>query len=295
MCAARAASTTVSTPGPADPHHRIADEATFTKVTTDARHPAAVYFFRELDVLVDSAQRVATDFFTRPHLYTSFGDRPLAPRLAELHFRQGVDERIPSADQRRLIYRSVLGDPTAATPSGFPLLSGDLIAAASAFAERVYDTGEEMLRERVRTAHLPLRDYLTGLTGDALEWYAAEALAGITRERAYPILRNPGVCAVFGVTTPPREDWPYTPDPNADKLIEEITTQLPGPVVRRESVCHRQRAALRGAEAIIAVLDLADGGTPEQLTALITRCYTWGAALNGLAAAATPLPLTSGE
>ncbi|WAU78449.1 hypothetical protein O1Q96_01010 (plasmid) [Streptomyces sp. Qhu-G9] len=284
----------------ADPHHRITDEAGFTKVTSDARQVAAVYFYLQLDPLIDCAHHVAADFFRRPQLYTALGRQPLAPRLAELHARYGTDERIPSKAQRDVIYQAVFGRTVGGNQSAegdFARLSADLISAAGAFAERVFDTGEEMLRERVRTSHRPLKDYLTGLAGDALEWAAADALAGIARDRAYTILRNAGVCSVFGISTPPRKEWPYVPDANADKLIEAIGQQLgtgEGPALTRESVSNRQRAALRGTEALISVLDFQEDGSNEELTSLITRCYTWGAALRSLGDASCAQPLGLG-
>lgn len=271
----------------ADPHFRIADEATFGKITEDARYAAAAYFYLELDSLVCCARAVAADFFARPHLYTDLGAPPLGARLAELHTRCGSDERIPSQEQRDAIYLPLFGRAAHSGDGGkgdFPRLRDALISAAAAYAERVFDTGEEMLRERVRTEHRPLRDYLQGLSGDSLEWSAGQALAGIARDRAYPVLRSPGVCAVFGVSTPPGDGWPYAPDANGDKLVEEITTQLRGDraPLTREQFSHQQRAAVRGAEALIAVIDYTEDGSAEQLTSLITRCYTWGSALRSL-------------
>lgn len=293
-------SDTPDAPPAADSDSRSAEEAAFTPVSSKSHHVAALYFYLELDALIDCAHAVATDFFARPQLYTALGE-PLAPRLAELYARYGTDERIPSSAQRNLIYRSVFGraaeSGASAGDGDFGRLSADLIAAAGAFAERAYDTGEVMLRERVRSAHRPLRDYLDGLGGDSLAWSSEEALAGITRDRAYPILRNAGVCAVFGISTPPRAEWPYVPDANGDKLIEEVTKQLSGdqalPRLTREGISNRQRAALRGAEALVSVLAFNEEGSDDHLTLLITRCYTWGAALRGLAAAPSsrPLPL----
>jgi len=43
----------------------------------------------------------------------------------------------------------------------------------------VYDTGVEMLQERVRSAHRPLHEYLTGLLGDSVRWSREKALAGL--------------------------------------------------------------------------------------------------------------------
>lgn len=271
--------------GAAELHLRIVDEATFAKATGEGRHVAAAYFYFELDALIGCAGQVAADFFDRPQLYTALGRQPIAPRLAELNARCGTDERIPSQAQRDRIYQALFGrsaDTGGGGVGDFSRLSGDLIAACATFAERVFDTGEEMLRERVRSAHRPLRHYLTGLAGDALQWSAQEALGGIARERTYPILQNAGICAVFGISTPPADNWPYAPDANADILIEEITKQLGPELLTREAISNRQRSALCGAEALVAVLDFREDGPAEELTSMITRCYTWGAALKCL-------------
>ncbi|WP_330268206.1 hypothetical protein [Streptomyces griseorubiginosus] len=277
---------------------RIADESAFTKAVDGSRTVAALYFYLELDVLVGCARLVAADFFARPHLYTSLGDGRLAARIAEFHARHGHDERIPDAAQRAEVYRAVFGafaeSRTGCSPhryaragSDFPKLTEEFVAACTAFAERVFDTGEAMLRERVRIAHRPLRGYLAGIAGDALTWCTEEAAASVARDRAYPILRDSGIAAVFGIPTAPRGDWPYAADPTADKLVEEISHRLaPGPhlgegvpALTREGASRRQRAAVRGTEALVAVLDTPDDASPEQLDELITRGYTWGSAL----------------
>ncbi|MDT7845629.1 hypothetical protein [Streptomyces justiciae] len=273
-------------------HCPIHDEKSFEEATGNPNQLAAVYFYLQLDNLVGCASHIAHDFFRRPQLYTALGDRTTAGALARLHSRYGSDERVPSQEQREQIYTPLFGaqEGPAGAQGDFARLRDNLLEAAAAFAERVYDTGVEMLRERVRTAHRPLRDYLSGLHGDSVVWSAEHALTAVTRSLAYPILRDPGVAAVFGMSTPPRPEWPFVEDPNADKLIEEIAGQLLAPAadgrpaLTRQSVSNRQRAALRGAEALTAVLEFREEDDPEDegLTALITRCYTWGSALRSL-------------
>ncbi|WP_433044897.1 hypothetical protein [Dactylosporangium sp. CS-033363] len=259
---------------------RISSEGTFLSTTAASRHIAALWFFRELDCLVDMARLVALDFVRRPQLYVAVGEEVPAA-LARLRARYGTDEAVPDAGQRAEVFRAVFGERDT---GDFARLRDALVAAAAAFAERVFDTGEEMLRERVRTAHRPFKEYLTGLAGSSLRWSTEVTLTGATRSLAYPILRDPGVCAVFGVAVPPGPQWPFTEDANADKLVEEISNRLAdgGPAVTRAEVSSRQRAALRGAEALIAVLGFSEDG--GDLDALITTCYTWGSAL----AAAVP-------
>jgi hypothetical protein len=93
---------------------------------------------------------------------------------------------------------------------------------------------------------------------------------------------------VFGITTPPTDRWPFAEDANADKLVEEISKRVLTPTnlqvgITREGISNRQRAALRGAEALATILDFSEEGTNEpDLDLLITKCYTWGSALKSL-------------
>jgi hypothetical protein len=275
---------------PTIPNHKITDEDSFAAVTTDARQIAAAYFYMQLDCLVAYAYQVAHDFFRRPQLYTRVG-RPTRELLARLRAQYGNDERVPSQEQRDEIFMPLFSQSSGAPADGqgdFPRLRDELVGAAAAFAERVFDTGEEMLRERVRTTHRPFKDYLTGLQGDSLVWSTDDALTGVTRKLAYLILRNQGVSAVFGISTAPRRQWPFAEDANADKLVEEISKRVLVSTsfhlgVTREGISNRQRVALRGAEALATILDFSEEGTNDRdLDLLITKCYTWGSALKSL-------------
>jgi hypothetical protein len=275
---------------PTIPNHRITDESSFATVTKDPRQIAATYFYLQLDRLVAYAYQAAFDFFKRPQLYTALG-RPTRESLARLRAQHGNDERVPSQEQRDEIFLPLFGQSSTSPVNGqgdFPRLRDELIGAAAAFAERVFDTGEEMLRERVRTTHRPFKDYLTGLQGDSLVWSTDEALTGVTRNLVYPILRNKGLSAVFGISTPPKAQWPFAEDANADKLVEEISKHVLVPTsfpldITREGISNRQRAALRGAEALATILDFSEEGTNERdLDLLITKCYTWGSALKSI-------------
>jgi hypothetical protein len=262
---------------------------------TRGHHIARTYFYLQLDCLVAHAYQVARDFFRRPYLYTDLNKQ--AKELAKLRAQYGSHEHVPSQEQRDEIFLPLFGQSGMGLTDGqddFPRLRDELVDAAAAFAERVFNTGEEMLRERVRTTHRPFKDHLTGLQGESLVWSTDEALSRVARTLAYPILRNKGVSSVFGISTHPKTQWPFAEDSNADKLVEEISKALLAPTnsyptITREGISNRQRAALRGAEALVTVLDFSEKGTDEDLDLLITRCYTWGSALKGLAP--RPLPV----
>jgi hypothetical protein len=279
---------------------QIASLATFEAAISEPHQVAGLYFSSALDCLIESAHDVSHDFFHRPHLYLTLGDETVN-RLALLHGQYGYSQLLLAKVQRHQVYCALFG-PAAGLgtddDSDFARLRNGLVNASAAFAERVYDTGVGMLRERVLSAHRPFHEYLTGLLGDSVRW-SRDAISGHLAEGvAYPILRSQGVAAVFGVQSPPRPDWPYTEDSNADKLLEEIDRQLRavGPMtlsnpstsmltrerarLTRERVSNLQRVALRGAEAISATIDFDErASSDDELDELITRCYTWGSAL----------------
>jgi hypothetical protein len=266
---------------------RISDRETFESATTAPRDTAAIYFYKQLDPVYDSVHQISLDLFARPQLYTNLNSSEIVTTLASLRARLGYDERLPSPDQRAQVYVPIFGSPGAS--DNFDKLRDDLLAAATAYAERVFDTGVEMLRERVRTAHRPLKDYLLGLTGDSTGFSARTALPNLAEAVAFSVARTPGICTIFGIGTAPRPSWPYAEDSNADKLLEEITNKIaPGSGLTRQQASNRQRLAVRGAEAIAAVIDYAENSNDREddiasLDILITQCYTWVAARIALA------------
>jgi hypothetical protein len=261
----------------------ITGHESFAAITSGDFGVGGLYTYAKLDRLTDLACLVAADFFARPHLYISFGDEETPKRLARLHSRVGHEEYYPSAVQRRAMYEPVFGavDPSSGDGGDFARLRDGLLAAASTYAEWSQATGIPMLEERVRTEHRPFREYLEGVSGATIGWSRGEALPAIVDREAYPVLRDPGVIAVFGLTRRADDDWPYVEDSDGDKIVEQIGKLLEMPERRltRESFSALQRVALRGAEALVAVMTFDESQGDEALRALITRCYTWHAAL----------------
>lgn len=243
------------------------------------REVAGLYAYAQLDPLIDLACLVAGDFFARPHLYTALGDA-VPGTLARLRNRVGFDEFYPSPAQRRAMFEPVFGSGSA--NSDFGRLREGLLTASATFAEWSQATGIPMLRERVRTAHRPFREYLLGVYGASIKWSRNNALPRIADAESYNVLRDRGVVAVFGLTNTPTEDWPFREDANGDKVVEQISVQLEMAPMRRltrEGFSAIQRVALRGAEAIAAVLNFEEGQNDEELDKVISSCYTWNAAL----------------
>ncbi|MFF0110710.1 hypothetical protein [Streptomyces hirsutus] len=278
----------------------ISDPGSFRDATGDGHEIAGLYLMRELDILIDLAHAVATDFFARPQRYKEVDTQELAKRIARLHARYGNDERFLSYEQRRALFAPLFAD----RDGDFTRYRDGLLAAAATYSEWGQATGLAMQRAAVRSAHTSLKVHLSRFSGASLSWSRHEALPYLTEEICYPILRDRGVTSVFGVYRPPGEAWPYREDAEGGELVEEICRRLlPSrqPQLTRHAFSLRQRLALRGAEAIAAVLDYAPHDDDErELDVLITKCYTWHTALRDAASSDTaasasvaPAPPTS--
>jgi hypothetical protein len=287
------------------PDHRIHDLGSFNQTTGEGHEVAGLYFYQQLDCLVDLAYKVSCDFFKRPHLYITVDGLSetvdgLSETLARLHARYGADETLPSGAQRDAIFVPIFGSGGERTlPSGvfadqdtgdFPALRDELLMSAQAFAERQSNAGVQMLGQRVKDAHKPMAQYLNGLEGDSVRWSRFHALPTLTENVSYTILRSGGIAAVFGTPAPTR-DFPYVEEFAGQKLVENIWKQLAGiehPVLNRDLISNLQRLALRGAEAIATIIDFQENLSNSDLDLLITKLYTWDAALWGVKASAAP-------
>ncbi|HKA22790.1 MAG TPA: hypothetical protein VKM94_17895 [Blastocatellia bacterium] len=276
---------------PSIPNYRITNLDSFEGATKEPRQIAGLYFYQLLDCLVDLAYKVSIDFRKRPHQYQDLGDASIPQSLAELNARYGTEINLLALGQRNEIYLPIFGswDGSSSSESdSFPHLRDELIQAATAFAERATNTGVEQLREVVRQAHRPFKDYLVGLQGDSVRFSKDKALSDETEKTCYPILRSQGVAAVFGITRKGGGQYPYATDPDEDKLVEDISKELmwvdkSQTYITRERISNLQRAALRGAEAIATAIDFEESSATDQdLDVLITKCYAWGKALASL-------------
>jgi|GEM_PF-1662357 len=270
--------------------YNIKDLDSFNATTGEPRWVAGLYFYSILDCLVELAYAASEDFFKRPYLYTDLRDIKIPALLAKLRGQYGSNEIVLAKDHRDLIYNHLFGFNRfdwMHDEGEFPRLRNRLLDACAAFAERVYDTGVQMLKARVRTEHRSFKEYLIGLQGDSVKWSRENALGVLTETVIYPILRNPGVDAVFGIVNPPVRQWSYILDSNGDKLVQEISQQLmvhddSGMYITRERFSNLQRTALRGAEALATIMDFNEGNNEDDLFLLITKCYTWRSALMSL-------------
>jgi hypothetical protein len=291
----------------------INDLATFEEHTNGPQALAGIYAFLKLDVLVRAARKISLDFFARPEIYRDPEVAAVAPELAAMFARYGSHESFLSCDQRHVIFSSIFGDeaeddPPAITADSLRAANGapasgnemsvaadgmpeaanhyarerdQLLAATAAFAERVFDTGDRPLRDTVGVMIPGLRSYLSDLDHAMVRWTREVGLRTLTEGASYKILRNAGIARAFGLQAP-SADWPYVEDANGTTLVAEISNRLGGfpQHVTRQEFIDRQRLALRGAEAVATVLEVADNeivASPD-LDLLVSKCYTWYAA-----------------
>jgi hypothetical protein len=285
--------------------YRITSLETFKKATKDQRQIAGLYFYQILDCLIDVAYMVSADFRKRPQHYVDL-DPPIAPILAKLNAQYGTEINVLAKSQRNEIYLPIFGSwggSSSNESDSFPDLRDDLLEAAAAFAEHAEDNGDESLREAVRTAHKPFKDYLLGLQGESVT-FSKDVLLEETEDICYRILRNKGVAAAFGYNKQVGGQYPYATDSTGDLLVAEISNQLKllniTQVYTTGRISTLQRAALRGAEAIATAIDFEEANADlneedDDLELLIKKCYTWRTALMSLKGSPKPVesPLQS--
>jgi hypothetical protein len=131
--------------------YTIRDQASFQTVAGSGHEIAGLYALAGLDVLIDLARLVSLDFFARPELYKQLDDPELAERLAQLNAQYGCNERLLDHEQRKAIFTPMFDD----ADGDFIEARDELLAAAATYSRWGQATGIPMLREVVRTKHVP--------------------------------------------------------------------------------------------------------------------------------------------
>jgi hypothetical protein len=270
---------------------------------------ASLYKDHLLSCLDDLAYLVAKDFFANPRLYKKLADKPAdelkeAERIAKLRARLGTEETIPSKEQREELFDPLFTSARPVErdgqPNGQRLIEGDgqpnarvnygwdfvwdrdnLMSAVTALTENLFEKSERTLRERVLATVRPVRANLIQLQGASTNWRKA-ALDDYHNNIVYPILRNKGVAARFGVAAP-GANWPNEEDPNGDMLASEIAKQLSYRGEGEQPLTPQyfntlQRVALTGQAAIDTVIRFGSSGGPSADN-VIDAVYLWNGSL----------------
>ena len=250
--------------------------------TIFAEFAANVYTRWVLDALVEIAYAISVDFVNRPQLYQG----PDIPDfIVDLRMSYGNLKSVPNTLQRQALMMPIFGRSDGLKPdatngsSSFQMARKKLIDACIAFSERAVDTGIPMLKDRVRSALIPLRSHLDGIQGRSFDLGGKQIFEIFSAVNV--ILIAPAVTQVFGIPQI-NAGWPFlSNDPNGAKLVEAAGIALGMPADYKLSFTRfilLQRVAVEGGTALTLVLTT-DPTSDTQLEALITQCYTWGTSL----------------
>ena len=242
-----------------------------------------------LDCVIEVARSVSLDFVSRPRQYRRIPE-DTATALANFKALVGNDPDWPDQAQRAAIYGALIGDSDGRTGTDrtaqFHDASMALRVAAVKYAERVYDTGEEALRNAFLDAAVTLVSYLNRLQGRSLT--LGHAQTGAIFQAAVRVLSDQEVASVFGLQPAPGGNWPLagTYDGDGAYLIEEITRVLhpttAGLLSQRQFIV-MQRIAHYGSHTINWILGvIPDRRDRENANALIQNAYSWATALRDL-------------
>lgn len=252
-----------------------------------------------LDCIVDAALGVAHDFIKRPRQYHAAQKEDCRNRLANFRDRLGSDPDWPNAAKRAAIYGALVGPSDAKPgekPHPFHHAAMVLRDAAAAYAERVHDSGEHMLKQAFLDAADSFKAYLQTLEGAVLD--DASVRTANVFNQALEVLRDENLTRAFGLQPASPNPWPVdgAKDGKGAALIEEITRTLQpsaGPLVSLQQFLTLQRVASRGKTTIERVLAGAyaapDGAdktvqnqADEELHKLLTDAYAWTTALRAV-------------
>jgi hypothetical protein len=254
---------------------------------------AGLYARWTLDCVVEAASAIANDYVKRYRQYRGVSS-DVATVLANIRSRTGFDPEWPNTTQRISIYTPLFGPSDAkASPAPISAFRSSAMAfrsAAIAYSERVYDTGEPMLRQAFIDAARHFQAYLTTLSGSVVDRARHDTQPLFVQSTA--VLRNPGVAQAFGLPEAP-DGWPL-PDHferplaylsgDGAYLVEEVSRLLqPGVgTVTQQQFLTLQRAAVAGARTLQMVLQGQDNDAEGRVRGVIGQAYAWATALRDL-------------
>jgi hypothetical protein len=254
---------------------------------------AGLYTRWTLDCVIETAVSIANDYPTRYREYRTVSSE-VAKLLANIRVRTGFDPEWPNTMQRVLIVTPLLGQsdakPNNSATSLFSATSRAVRSAAIAYSERVYDTGEPMLRQAFVNTARQFQAYLTTLSGSVVDRANLEIVSSF--RRSVTVLTNSAVAHAFGLPPAP-EGWPLPKDieepgmyldGDGAYLVDQVSRRLQtigGPVTQQQFLA-LQRAAVGGAQTIQLVQQGKHERSEDVVRELIKASYSWATALRDL-------------
>jgi hypothetical protein len=248
-----------------------------------------------LDCVIELVSGIADDYVKRYRQYRAVPNN-ISKLLTEFRTRTGSDPEWPNTAQRTAIFTPLVGasdrKPGSDRTAPFHDVAGALRAAAVAYSERVYDTGEPMLRQAFLDAARHFRAYLTTLSGSVVD--SSRIQTEPMFQRATQVLQTAQVAQAFGGLPPaPDKSWPLPQerdlgaaylDGNAAYLVEEISRSVGvANTFKQQSFLMLQRVSVAGGLTIDDTLDGSFENDDHRLLGLIGNAYTWFTALRDLA------------
>lgn len=256
---------------------------------------ADIYARWTLDCVIDLVTAIAEDYQKRYLQYRAVPN-DLSSLLIDFRTKTGSEPEWPNSQQRAAIFTPLLGpcDRKPGLDRGSPVreASAALRAAAIAYSERVFNTGEPMLKDAFVNAAKGFYAQLSTLCGSVVD--AAQAQTEPMFWRATRVLSAGQVTQAFGGLPPaPSTSWPLPRDNkdgayldgNADYLIYEVsrTLQIPDGAVKQQQFISLQRVAVAGARTMKDALNFEhESDDPERVRRMIGNAYTWSTALRDL-------------
>jgi len=252
------------------------------------RHIAGLYYFFMTDYLVDIAYGLSKEVFKKPQDFKNFMGAANIDKIAEFRYQYGRSVTYLDKDQRSDIYHSVFGTGESTflnDNSDFGRLLSDIIRASVDFRQNSSDKGIGFLvSQQLYDAHRTFVEYLDRVHGDSLKWSCA-AFQAIYRNIIEKIYYVPSVLEASGVHSGPGPNWPYRESSNGAQMVERLAAYGEHAVCRsltRERFSKLHRVALRGGEALAAIIDVKAYSDPEDLRILTEKCCSWQLSLQQL-------------
>jgi len=253
-----------------------------------------IYARWTLDCVVEAATVIAHDYRTRYRQYRDVDPDTIGVVLANIKSRVGFDPEWPNKDQRTAINTPLIGpsEAEAAADSTAPFceVAKAVRAAAIAYSERVFDTGEPMLRQAFIDACRHFHAYLTTLGGSVVTRAYKDTQPLF--QKSADVLGVEEVANAFGLPPAPTKSWPIPDvgdrsngylDGDGAYLVEEVARVLQkGKGITQQQFLSLQRAAAAGARTIHFVLEdhhERNKKDDPDLSSLIGDAYSWATAL----------------
>ncbi len=258
-----------------------------TKLSS-GQHRGLLYKIWVLDCISNLGHAISLDFYNRPELYKQIKDAGTVQNLTDMQSLYSFAPNFPSDEIRLMLMQPIFGTSDGhgggSDNSSFQVSRLPVLGAAADFSENAQPQTYPMLRERIRSALIPLRRFMEDLIGTSID--QTQGRMGSIFDTASSILRDPDIAARFSINQSLPKSWPLvSTEAHGAQLVKNITTQLadaPYGVISQDKFVRMQRTAQEGCESIEFILDTdieSIKATEDTLDDLIRRLYAWGSDL----------------